>query len=56
MFGAMGKTPGINGGMRGMRGGEEDEDEEEGDEGASFKRDAISLDQVSCFSQWRGAV
>jgi hypothetical protein len=45
MFGAMGRTPAINGGMRGSR-GDDDDDDDDDDGGASFKRDAISLDQV----------
>ena len=47
MFGSAGKSPAVNGGMRGgFRGGDDEEDEDE-EGGASFKRDAISLDQVS---------
>lgn len=45
MFGAMGRTPAINGGMRGSR-ADDDDDDDDDDGGASFKRDAISLDQV----------
>ena len=50
MFGAAGKTPTVNGGMRGgfRGGGGGDEDEDEDDEaGAGLSRNAISLDQVS---------
>ncbi len=48
MFGAAGKTPAINGGMRGgFRGGGDEEDDDEEDGGSGFSRDAISLDQVS---------
>jgi hypothetical protein len=54
MFGAAGKTPAINGGMRGgFRGGgdEEDEDADADDEGgAGLSRNAISLDQVINFT------
>ena len=46
MFGAMGKTPALNGGIRGSSGGD-DEDEDDDDDGARFRKDAISLDQVS---------
>jgi hypothetical protein len=50
MFGAMGRTPAINGGMRGSR-GDDDDDDDDDDGGASFKRDAISLDQVGFVTQ-----
>ena len=43
MFGSAGLSPAINGGMRG---GDADDDDDD-DDGPSFKRDAISLDQVS---------
>lgn len=45
MFGSMGKSPALNGGMRDTRGAGDDDDDEEEDVG--FKKDSISLDQVS---------
>jgi hypothetical protein len=44
MFGSAGLSPAMNGGMRG---GSADDDDDDDDDGPSFKRDAISLDQVS---------
>lgn len=43
MFGSAGLTPAMHGGIRGRA----DDDDDDDDDGPSFKRDAISLDQVS---------
>ena len=55
MFGSAGKSPAVNGGMRGgFRGGDDEEDEDE-EGGASFRKEAISLDQVSTpWILWQG--
>lgn len=48
MFGSAGKTPAANGaGFRGRDGDDEEEDEEDEAMLAAFRKDAISLDQVS---------
>ena len=46
MFGSAGRTPAMNGGRTNFRGAKDDDEEDE-DDGPAFKRDAISLDQVS---------